>query len=96
MENAKKTETPEKLETPKSQVKIEKKLGETDIKVDSKVDSTQLKQEIDQEQLATKEELEKDLASGMKVSEAVGKRSTRLDSMDKWLTVLPFVGDGLT
>ncbi len=96
MEKVQTPETKEKKVKPEDKATIEKKLGVADTKVDTKVDTTQLKQELNQEQLATKDELEKDLASGMKVSAAVGKRSTRLDSMDKWLTILPFVGDAMT
>lgn len=96
MENIQNKENVEKKVKPEDNAAIEKKLGTTSTKVESKVNATDLKQEITQEQLATKDELEKDLASGMKVSAAVGKRSTRLDSMDKWLTILPFVGDAMT
>lgn len=100
MENIHKKENLEKKIKPEDNEKIEKRLGTTSTKAESKVDATSLKQEVNQEmnqeQLAIKNELEKDLASGMKVSETVGKRSTRLDSMDKWLTILPFIGDAMT
>lgn len=100
MENIQNKENVEKKVKPEDNAAIEKKLGTTSTKVESKVDTTSLKQEVNQEmnqeQLAIKNELERDLASGMKVSETVGKRSTRLDSMDKWLTILPFIGDAMT
>ena len=90
---------------PQSQENLEIKgtqqSPETEIQETTKLDAKKLKntvkeKSLTQEQQSTKEELEKDLASGMKVSEAIGKWSTRLDTMDSWLTLLPFVGDAYT
>jgi len=73
---------------------VKKKVNASLATQQSKTETTLLKHDVlSQEQLVEKEELEKDLASGMKVSEAIGKWSTRLDTMDKWLTILPFVWD---
>lgn len=97
-----KNEKKEMKQTPEKRVEVEKWLNKEDVVVDTEIDEKKLKKDIDtkneltEQQLKDKEELEKDLASGMKVSEAVGKRSTRLDTMDSRLTVLPFVGDTMT
>lgn len=102
--------TPEKKEeqqhneikqTPETKIEVDKWLGTQKTKVDAEIDTKKLKNDVretllTEEQEKTKEELEKDLASGMKVSEAIGKRSTRLDTMDSWLTILPFIGDTVT
>lgn len=87
------------LNTPKNNKETtfsaeKKQVDATLTKQETKTNANLLKQDVlSQEQLLVKEELEKDLASGMKVSEAIGKWSTRLDTMDKWLTILPFVWD---
>lgn len=91
------TEDKESKKTIPQTPEVKKTVDTSLTKQESKTDTGLLKQDVlTQKQLAEKEELEKDLSSGMKVSEAVGKRSTRFDTMDKWLSILPFVGDTAT
>lgn len=79
---------------PAVEAKVGAKLDTTELKTEVKNDNQQEKENtLTEDQNKTKEELEADIAKGMKVSEAVGKRSTRLDSMDAWCNLLPFVGD---
>jgi len=91
----------EKKQSPETIIEVDKWLSTEKTKVDTEIDAKKLEVTVDEktlteEQLADKKELEKDLSSGIKVSEAVGKWSTRLDTMDKWLSILPFVDDAFT
>lgn len=79
---------------PEIQTKVGTKLDTTELKTEVKDKSADKETTLSEEQQKTKEELEADIAKGMKVSEAVGKRSTRLDNVDAWCNILPFVGDG--
>lgn len=80
---------------PAVEAKLGAKLDTTELKTEVKTDNQQEKgNTLTEDQKQTKEELEADIAKGMKVSEAVGKRSTRLDNVDAWCNILPFVGDG--
>jgi hypothetical protein len=98
-------ETTKNSQSPETEIEVDKWLGTEKTKIDTQIDAKKLKTTVKkneeettltEEQETTKAELEKDLAGGMKVSDAIGKRSTRLDTMDSRLTILPFVGDTMT
>lgn len=86
---------------PAVERKVNTKLTTADTKVDTAAlgsDVTKDKKQdteakLNAEQLQIKDELEGDIAKGMKVSEAVGKYSKKLDTVDAWCNILPFVGD---